>query len=58
MSVLGVVARVFAVNLVLAALEVVTVLAPSRPSDIAALCAGVALVGGLLWALSRRRNLA
>jgi UDP-N-acetylmuramyl pentapeptide phosphotransferase/UDP-N-acetylglucosamine-1-phosphate transferase len=58
MSVLGVVARVFAVNLVLAALAVVTVLAPSRPSDIAALSAGVALVGGLLWALSRRRNLA
>lgn len=58
MSVLGVVARVFAVNLGLVALAVVTVLAPSRPTDIAALSAGGALVGGLLWALSRRRNLA
>jgi UDP-N-acetylmuramyl pentapeptide phosphotransferase/UDP-N-acetylglucosamine-1-phosphate transferase len=56
-SVLEVVARIFAVNLVLVALAVATVLLPSRLSDIAALSAGVALVGGLLWALSRRRSL-
>lgn len=57
-SVLEVVVRIFAVNLVLAALALATVLLPSRLTDIAALSAGVALVAALLWVLSRRRALA
>jgi UDP-N-acetylmuramyl pentapeptide phosphotransferase/UDP-N-acetylglucosamine-1-phosphate transferase len=57
-SVLEVVARIFAANLVLAALAMATVLLPSRLTDIAALSTGSALVGGLLWALSRRHSLA
>jgi UDP-N-acetylmuramyl pentapeptide phosphotransferase/UDP-N-acetylglucosamine-1-phosphate transferase len=56
LSVLDVIARVFAVNLVLAALALATVLAPSRPTDIAALAAGVALVAWLLATLSRGRG--
>ncbi len=52
-SAADVVARVFAVNLVLAALAFATVLSPSRPIDIVALSGGVALVGWLLFALSR-----
>jgi UDP-N-acetylmuramyl pentapeptide phosphotransferase/UDP-N-acetylglucosamine-1-phosphate transferase len=55
-SVLDVVARVFAVNLMLAALALATVLLSSRATDILALTAGVALVTSLLFALSRGRN--
>ncbi len=52
-SVLEVVARVFAVNVALAALALTTTVLPSRLTDIAALSAGAALVGWLLLALSR-----
>jgi UDP-N-acetylmuramyl pentapeptide phosphotransferase/UDP-N-acetylglucosamine-1-phosphate transferase len=55
-SVFDVVARVFAVNLALAALALATVLLPSRSTDIAAIAAGAALVGYLLCALSRGRS--
>jgi len=55
-SVLAVVARVFIVNLALAALAIVTVIVRSRTADIAALSAGVALVAGLLYALTRGRS--
>jgi len=55
-SVPDVVARIFAVNLALAALALTTVLARGRLTDIAALGAGAVLVGGLLWALSRGRK--
>jgi UDP-N-acetylmuramyl pentapeptide phosphotransferase/UDP-N-acetylglucosamine-1-phosphate transferase len=54
-SVLDVVARVFAVNLALAALAIVTAIAHSRIADIAALSAGFVLVAGLLYALARGR---
>jgi UDP-N-acetylmuramyl pentapeptide phosphotransferase/UDP-N-acetylglucosamine-1-phosphate transferase len=54
-SVLAVVARVFAVNLALAALAIVTAIAHSRIADIAALSAGAVLVAGLLYALARGR---
>ena len=47
-TVLGVVARVFVVNFVLAALALTTILVPSRTADIAALSVGAALVGWLL----------
>jgi UDP-N-acetylmuramyl pentapeptide phosphotransferase/UDP-N-acetylglucosamine-1-phosphate transferase len=57
-SVLDVVARVFAVNLALAALALATVLAPSYPTDIAALAAGGTLVAWLLATLSRGRRAA
>jgi UDP-N-acetylmuramyl pentapeptide phosphotransferase/UDP-N-acetylglucosamine-1-phosphate transferase len=55
-SVIDVVARVFAVNIVLAALALATVLLPSRATDVAALIAGVAIVAWLLFALSRGRS--
>jgi len=55
-TVIDVVARVFAVNLALAALAIVTVIVRSRTADIAALSAGVALVAGLLYALTRGRS--
>lgn len=55
-SVIDVVARVFAVNLGLAALALATVLAPSRVTDMIALCAGGALVAWLLFAFARGRN--
>jgi len=55
-SVLAVVARVFIVNVALAALAIVTVIVRSRTADIAALSAGVALVAGLLYALTRGRS--
>jgi UDP-N-acetylmuramyl pentapeptide phosphotransferase/UDP-N-acetylglucosamine-1-phosphate transferase len=51
--VLDVVARVFAVNLGLAALALATLLLPSTAMDIAALGAGAALVGGLLIVFTR-----
>ncbi len=52
-SVLDVVTRVFAVNLALAALAIVTAIMRSRITDIAALSAGAVLVAGLLYALAR-----
>jgi hypothetical protein len=55
-SVIDVVTRVFAVNIVLAALAFATVLLPSRATDVAALIAGVAIVAWLLFALSRGRS--
>jgi len=55
-SVIDVVTRVFAVNLVLAALAIMTVTVRSRITDIAALTAGVALVAWLLFVLARGRS--
>jgi UDP-N-acetylmuramyl pentapeptide phosphotransferase/UDP-N-acetylglucosamine-1-phosphate transferase len=55
-SVIDVVARIFAVNLVLAALALATILLPSRTMDVAALIAGIAIVVWLLVALSRGRS--
>ncbi|MFZ0606571.1 MAG: glycosyl transferase [Xanthobacteraceae bacterium] len=55
-SVLDVVARVFAVNLVLAALALATVLFPSLLTSIAALFCGVALVSWLLAAFARSKR--
>ena len=55
-SVTEVVARVFAVNLALAALAVVTVLADSTVIDIVAFICGAALVGWLLHGFTRRRG--
>jgi UDP-N-acetylmuramyl pentapeptide phosphotransferase/UDP-N-acetylglucosamine-1-phosphate transferase len=55
-TVIGVVARVFAVNLVLAALALVAVMAPGRATAIATLVAGAAIVAGLLGAFARGRT--
>ena len=55
-SVTEVVARVFAVNLALAALAVVTVLVDSTVIDIVAFICGAALVGWLLHGFTRRRD--
>jgi UDP-N-acetylmuramyl pentapeptide phosphotransferase/UDP-N-acetylglucosamine-1-phosphate transferase len=55
-SVTEIVARVFAVNLVLAALALATAVADSRIVDAAALFCGAALVGWLLYAFTRRRD--
>ena len=55
-AVIEVVARVFVVNLGLAALALATVMLPSRATDIAALIAGTALVAWLLFALARGRT--
>jgi UDP-N-acetylmuramyl pentapeptide phosphotransferase/UDP-N-acetylglucosamine-1-phosphate transferase len=52
-GVIDIVARVFAVNLMLAALALVTILLPSRPTEIAALSAGAALVTWLLAIFAR-----
>ena len=49
-TVTAIVARVFVVNLALAALAVVTVIVPGIVSALACLCAGAALVG---WVLAR-----
>ncbi len=51
-----IVARVFAVNLGLAALALATVLAKSRAVDVVALVCGAALVGWLLYAFTRKRG--
>jgi UDP-N-acetylmuramyl pentapeptide phosphotransferase/UDP-N-acetylglucosamine-1-phosphate transferase len=51
--VIEVVARVFAINLALAALAFATLLLPSRITDIAALCAGGVLVTWLLVIFAR-----
>ena len=53
-SVSAIAARVFAVNLGLAALALATVVAASRAIDIAASACGAALVGWLLYAFTRR----
>jgi UDP-N-acetylmuramyl pentapeptide phosphotransferase/UDP-N-acetylglucosamine-1-phosphate transferase len=55
-TVIDVVARVFAVNLALAALALATVMLHSRVADIAALSAGILLVAGLLLAFARGRS--
>lgn len=52
-TVLDVVARVFVVNLMLAALALTTILLPSRMTDVAALTVGAALVACLLRAFAR-----
>jgi UDP-N-acetylmuramyl pentapeptide phosphotransferase/UDP-N-acetylglucosamine-1-phosphate transferase len=54
-TVLGVVTRVFAVNVGLGALAVATVIEPGRTSDIVALLAAIILVAWLLAALERGR---
>jgi UDP-N-acetylmuramyl pentapeptide phosphotransferase/UDP-N-acetylglucosamine-1-phosphate transferase len=54
-TVIDVVARVFAVNVVLATLAISTVIVGSRIIDIAALGTGAVLVAGLLCTLSRGR---
>jgi Flp pilus assembly protein TadB len=51
-----IVARVFAINLVLAALAVLTVATPGRWVAIATLLAGAALVAWLLSAFARGRR--
>lgn len=58
LSVRGVVGRVFAVNLGLCALAVVTVIAPGRIAEALALLCGAALVGWLLAALARGKKIA
>ncbi len=55
-SVIEVVARIFAVNLMLAALALATVLKASRELDIAAVIAGAMLVAWLLFAFGRGRK--
>jgi UDP-N-acetylmuramyl pentapeptide phosphotransferase/UDP-N-acetylglucosamine-1-phosphate transferase len=55
-TVMEVVARVFFVNLVLAALALATVLKPSRELDFAALGAGAVLVAWLLYGFARGRR--
>jgi len=56
-SVIDVVARVFLVNVGLGALAVMTLLAPARTTDIAALVAGGALVAWLLVTFTRGKRL-
>jgi UDP-N-acetylmuramyl pentapeptide phosphotransferase/UDP-N-acetylglucosamine-1-phosphate transferase len=51
-----IVGRVFVVNVVLAALALITVLAGSRLIDAAALACGAALVGALLYGFTRKRR--
>jgi UDP-N-acetylmuramyl pentapeptide phosphotransferase/UDP-N-acetylglucosamine-1-phosphate transferase len=53
-SVAQIVARVFALNIGLAALALMTVLAQSRAVDFGALICGAALVGWLLYTFTRR----
>ncbi len=55
-SVMQVVARVFVVNIALAALAILTVVVPGRLTYAAALAAGVILVTGLLFAFTRGRR--
>jgi UDP-N-acetylmuramyl pentapeptide phosphotransferase/UDP-N-acetylglucosamine-1-phosphate transferase len=52
-SVIEIVARVFAVNVVVAALAFITVAVPAWGIGVAALAVGVALVGWLLYAFAR-----
>jgi UDP-N-acetylmuramyl pentapeptide phosphotransferase/UDP-N-acetylglucosamine-1-phosphate transferase len=53
---MAVVARVFAVNIGLGILAVISVIVPGRPSEIAALTVGVLLVAWLLAAFERGRT--
>jgi hypothetical protein len=53
---MGVVARVFAVNIGLGILAVISVIVPGRPSEIAALIVGAVLVAWLLVAFERGRT--
>jgi len=55
-GVIDVVARVFLVNVGLGALAVMTVLVPGKPTDIAALAAGGALVAWLLATFARGKK--
>src|SRR5262249_8700933 len=55
-SVLQIVSHVFAVNVALVALAVATVLWPGRLTSTLTLIPGAALVGWLLWSLSRGRK--
>jgi UDP-N-acetylmuramyl pentapeptide phosphotransferase/UDP-N-acetylglucosamine-1-phosphate transferase len=55
-STMAVVARVFAVNIGLGALAIMTVIVPGRPSNIAALVLGAMLVAWLLTAFARGRR--
>jgi UDP-N-acetylmuramyl pentapeptide phosphotransferase/UDP-N-acetylglucosamine-1-phosphate transferase len=52
-TVMDIVTRVFAINLGLGALAILTVVVPGRASSVAALIASVALVGWLLFAFER-----
>jgi hypothetical protein len=54
-SALPIVARVFAVNIDLGILAVVSVIVPGRPSEIGALMVGAALVAWLLATFERGR---
>jgi len=56
LSVIDVVVRVFAVNLILTTLALATVLKPSRELDIVALLAGAVLVAWLLMGFARGRR--
>jgi UDP-N-acetylmuramyl pentapeptide phosphotransferase/UDP-N-acetylglucosamine-1-phosphate transferase len=51
-----IVARIFAVNVVLCALAIMSVIVPGRPSEIAALFGGALVVGWLLFALARGKK--
>jgi UDP-N-acetylmuramyl pentapeptide phosphotransferase/UDP-N-acetylglucosamine-1-phosphate transferase len=55
-SVIAIVARVFIVNIALAALALATILLPSRTTDIAALCVGAALVAWILIVFERGKS--
>jgi UDP-N-acetylmuramyl pentapeptide phosphotransferase/UDP-N-acetylglucosamine-1-phosphate transferase len=52
-TVVEIVARVFIVNIALSGLALATILVPSRVTDIAAVSAGIALVGWLLVVFAR-----
>ncbi len=54
-TVIGVASRVFSVNVCLGALAVMTVIAPGKASDVAALAGGGALVAWLLSTFARGR---
>ncbi len=56
LTVIDVIARVFAVNVALAALATWTVIVPGRLSDVAALLGGAILVALLLFAFARGKN--
>jgi len=55
-STMGLIARVFAVNVGLGVLATLTVIVPGRTSALAALAVGVILVGWLLGAFTRGRQ--
>jgi UDP-N-acetylmuramyl pentapeptide phosphotransferase/UDP-N-acetylglucosamine-1-phosphate transferase len=55
-TVIDVVGRVFAINLLLAALALLTVLLPGRTAEVGALLAGGAAVGWLLFTFTRGRG--